>query len=90
MELLGSTSDTSLTLFRAGMQSKLVVRRLARSTRNAVIYACPSTGELSQSLLDVINRKSLDESVRSYHLRKAMAHIKEAERLEQEERAAKS
>lgn len=90
MELVGSTSSTSLTLFKHGIQRKLVVTGLRASTRNATVYACRPGMELSRAQLDVMSKASAGADERGYHVRRAIEHIAEIERIDQEERKAKS
>lgn len=86
MEMIGSACSTSVSLFKAGIQRKLVVTGLRRSNRYATIYAFRVGVEPSQAQLDVINKAQGDADERGYYLRMAIANIKEVERIDREAR----
>lgn len=89
MYLVGSTNGTSMTLFRSGLQKKLMIGVFKASNRNATVYATGPGRELSKAQLDVVNKVTGGPDERGYHIRRAMEHIKEAERLDEEGRAKK-
>lgn len=84
MELIGSACNTSVTLFKAGIQRKLVVTGLRKSNRYATIYAFRIGREPSKAQIDVVNRVMGDADERGFHLRRAIEHIAEMERIDRE------